>query len=323
MFVAHFIRVFLVAICISGTCSVSLAQAVDSSEAQHHAVKRALGYVANAGESWIKKRGCVSCHQIPTMVWSHQLAGKIGDDQISDKVATWTHWSTQVVNFVKPSEKPDVEVASAMSANIDTMVALLLAVPQRSKQEWREPFVKKLCEEQAADGSWKACGQLPAQRRPVDETTAVTTLWTTYALTKHGADFPRQKAIALADRIDKAVSAEWYAVRLLVAGQDDEAATQSSRKLLVSHQNEDGGWGWRVGEPSDALGTGYALYALAVDGVAVQAIASASAYLVQTQEKSGKWIVPGTKKSAKGKPTATANDWGTAWAAIALLQSGL
>ena len=313
---------FLFAIFTVWGCSVSYSHSGEPGNTEQ-TVKRALNYVADSGESWIKKRGCVSCHQIPTMVWSHQLAKETGQVQQGDELKAWTDWSTEVPNFVKPSKKPEVEIESAMSANIDTMVALLLAVPKRRKQLWRELFVEKLCKEQAKDGSWKACGQLPEQRRPVDETTATTTLWTTYVLQEHGADFQRQKAITFADQIDQPVSAEWYAARLLVALQGDAGDVALSRDLLVRRQNADGGWGWKVGEKSDALGTGYALYALAVDGVADQAIASASEFLVRTQTPSGKWLVPGTKKSAKGKPTATANDWGTAWATIALLQSGL
>lgn len=293
------------------------------------AAERGLSYLRDSGESWIRKRGCVSCHQIPSLIWSHRIAGQAGIPVPQADLRRWIDWSTRVVNFVKPEKKKDVDIGAAMTANIDTMVALLLATDSQDPDaKWRNPFLIHLRLAQADDGSWAACGQLPMQKRSEIETTATTTLWTTLALLRSDAEFDRAMAIRFADQVTEPESTEWLAVRMMVADSLDDPGMATFCKRLIDCQNEDGGWGWRLDEPSDALGTGYALYAIAtVDQKsttslrATDSIERARQYLVGSQAESGKWKVPGTKKSAGGKATATANDWGTAWAVVAMIQS--
>ena len=47
-------------------------QEVTADEAR--AVKRGLSYVKQAGLKWMDGRGCVSRHQVPTMIWIHEAA---------------------------------------------------------------------------------------------------------------------------------------------------------------------------------------------------------------------------------------------------------
>ncbi|MCO8125338.1 terpene cyclase/mutase family protein [Stieleria sp. TO1_6] len=288
------------------------------------AMSRGLGYLDAAGERWIKKRGCVSCHQVPTLIWSHQAAHQAGYEVPLDNLVRWQTWSTNVVHFVKPEQQQQVDEVATMASNIDTMAGLLLAMPaDQHSQVWRKRFADSLCSEQAVDGSWRACGQLPMQKRPENETHAVTTLWTTYALLKQNASFDCDRAVAFADTIRDAQSTEWWATRLLVARQLGHPNSESLRAELVSRQHDDGGWGFLSSDSSDALGTGYAMYALAVtaaddDRLEDDTLERAQNYLLRTQTESGRWVVPGTKRVSKGSPTATANDWGTAWALIAL-----
>ncbi len=292
-------------------------------------IPRALRYVRDAGQGWIDARGCVSCHQVPSLIWSHEAAARSGIMVPVDRLEAWKTWSTDVVNFVKPAQKSDCDRDATMKSNIDTMTAMLLAipstdgVPQTEKKKWRTEFANMLASQQADDGSWNACGQLPMQRRPALETQATTTLWATLALLVEGTSFNKDAAIEFADGAAEAQSAEWHAVRLLVAAESGDESLADFQTRLLDRQNEDGGWGWKAGEPSDALGTGYALYALAKTNSSPNRLNAARDFLHRTQSESGKWIVPGTKKSAAGKPTATANDWGTAWAVIALTQQNV
>ena len=82
----------------------------------------------------------------------------------------------------------------------------------------------------------------------------------------------------------------------------------------------DGGWAWTIGEESDALGTGIAMYALLRSGLAADSnvLRTAQRYLVSTQEENGSWAVKGTKKNKKAKVQETASYWGTTWAVLAL-----
>ncbi|MCC9602137.1 terpene cyclase/mutase family protein [Stieleria sp. JC731] len=291
--------------------------------AEDKSIQLGLRYLKQSGERWIENRECVSCHQVPSMIWAHTAAFSSGFEVSREDLAKWVEWSSQVSHFVKASQREEQDRQKTMSGNIDTMVALLLAIPAKNDDgdQWRSEFAKKLVAEQAADGSWKACGQLPMQRRPKDETQAVTTIWTSLALEIEGVSYDRNSALAFADQIESPVSSEWLAARLLLADYQNDSRKQDLQTKLLEQQNPDGGWGWALTEESDALGTGYVLYALAKVAADPDAIQRARDYLVETQKENGKWLVPGTKESAKGKTTATANDWGTAWAIVALAES--
>ncbi len=145
-------------------------------------IEKALPYLETEGVAWMEKRGCVSCHQVPFMLWSLAAAQQAGFDVDPAKLARWRSWSTDVVNFVKPEQKQDVDRDQTMAGNIDTMSALLLAVDGDSNDDWRGSFAAALAKNQQDNGSWKSCGQLPAQKRPTEETGGVTTAWTLLAL---------------------------------------------------------------------------------------------------------------------------------------------
>ena len=196
----------------------------------------AIGYLKTAGEAWKDQQGCVSCHQIPAMLWSLSAAESQGLAVSADELNGWKNWSTTVANFVKPSQQTDLNVDETLAGNIDTMAALMLAIPDQVRTSddapWREQFANKLCAEQAEDGSWKACGQLPAQRRPKQETAQATTLWVTLALLRHHTDeFDLDSAIQFADAGPEAQSTEWYAARLLVA-----AESESELASVLAHE---------------------------------------------------------------------------------------
>ncbi|QEG00302.1 hypothetical protein Mal15_43720 [Stieleria maiorica] len=315
-------------------CLLTSVVAADSPSATVDAGKpiaqdKAIDYLKREGQRWIDKQGCVSCHQIPAMLWSLHAAQSrgLGESErpgVPDQdLKRWTQWSTDAVNFVKPHQRKDVDVEKTLAGNIDTMAALMLAIPDDAETSWRDQFAAKLCSEQADDGSWKACGQLPAQKRPKLETAQATTLWVTLALLRHGSEaFDLASAIRFADSGPEAVSTEWYAVRMMVAAEQDPESTDGFRDKLLSRQRSDGGWGWITSESSDALATGLALYALAESGeTESREITHARRFLRDSQGPLGEWQVPGTKASAKGKPTPTSTYWGTAWALVGLLST--
>ena len=91
---------------------------------------------------------------------------------------------------------------------------------------------------------------------------------------------------------------------------------------LAKQQQSDGGWGWLVNDPSDALGTGMALYALLqTSSVEPAVIQRAQQFLVATQGDDGSWPVKGTKAKKRDSVQETATYWGTTWAVIALTES--
>lgn len=312
---------------------------VTRSVAVQQTVTKALPYLWSKGEGWIEKRGCVSCHQVPTMLWSLSTAQQRGFEVDSERLRKWQEWSVTPAAFVRPNEREEQDVDQTLASNIDTLNMLLLAAdsdqasapppnpsappPKPSGAMWKNQFTSALIQNQAADGSWRACGQLPAQKRPKQETTQVTVMWTLLALTRQDkSPTDRESALAMTQN-DQPLSTEYLAVRLLLSQHVKELDLATLRRDLIDRQNEDGGWGWLSAETSDALATGMAIYALRYTSPPEEiesSVAAADQFLIRTQRDDGSWNVPGTKQKTRDKPTPTSNYWGTGWAVIGLLE---
>jgi squalene-hopene/tetraprenyl-beta-curcumene cyclase len=284
-------------------------------------VERSLPFLRQEGLAWIDKRDCASCHQVPAMLWSWNLATKAGIAGGDALVREWTPWAADWRHWNQTGDKEGVDKVSA--GNVDTMNFLLLGRAVNEAGAWVAEFRERLLKNQQVDGSWKPGGQLPLGKRPARETAEVTTQWTLLALASCEEPVPeevRQKAEAYLVAAVPGVSTEWHALRLLRQPEDP-----SLRVALVKWQKPEGGWGWRVDEPGDAFGTGLAVYALARAGVAVDdpVLQRARAFLQSTQAADGSWPVPSTRARDKNKINKTATYWGTAWAVIGLLEAGM
>ena len=283
--------------------------------------RRSLPFVKEKGLAWIKDRECASCHQVPSMLWSLNSAVKAG---IHDgKEATeWTPWAADWKHWNQTGEKEGVDKVSA--ANIDTMAALLLGrdAAVSPAPAWTTEFRAQILKNQQGDGSWKAGGQLPLGKRPPREIHEVTTMWTLLALQSYaGQEVPAEMLKKADDYLAKAQpgqSTEWHVLKLLLKSSDTEL-----REALLKLQHDDGGWGWLSQEPSDAFGTGLALYALARTGLPTDHDARQKAvqFLKETQQPDGSWAVPSTRARDKNKVNKTATYWGTAWAVVGLLET--
>lgn len=241
-------------------------------------------------------------------------------------------WSVDWENWTAPKNLDTTDQSQAEAGNIDTMYQLLLGQSYTNdgiSRDKIETFRAALMVNQQQDGSWNACGQLPMQNRPLRETTEVTTMWTLLALqprSRELANWDEKLANAklLIAESQTGESSEWWAVRMLFEqqfGSKEKAAGLT--KHLLSIQNDDGGWGWLVNKPSDALGTGVALFALSHQSREANeaAVRRARQFLLETQQDDGSWTVPSTIKRAKSKAKDTSNYWGTAWAVIGLIRT--
>lgn len=283
-------------------------------------VERSLPFLREQGLAWIDKRECASCHQVPAMLWSWNLATAAGIAGGEDLVREWTPWAADWRHWNKTGDKDGVDKVSA--GNVDTMNFLLLGRAANEAGAWVAEFRAQLLKNQQADGSWKPGGQLPLGKRPARETAEVTTQWTLLALDSLEAPVAEevtQKADAYLEVAASGDSTEWHVLRLLRRPEDE-----ALREALLKQQKPEGGWGWRIDEPADAFGTGLALYALARAGgtLADPALARALAFLQATQATDGSWPVPSTRARDKNKVNPTATYWGTAWAVIGLLEAG-
>lgn len=56
------------------------------------AVARSLPYLEQEGAAWMKQRACISCHQVPAMLWSLHEARRGGVAVDAERVARWNSW---------------------------------------------------------------------------------------------------------------------------------------------------------------------------------------------------------------------------------------
>lgn len=306
-------------------CSALITCRAQAGDAVRATIEKSLPYLDTAGQEWIDKRKCISCHRISFMTWGYREASRRGFAVDGDKLQERLTWSFDT------TISPDKSKPDACNKNPDGIGQLLIghtAAPFALTAEQSEKFVAALIKVQKEDGSWKPEGQLPGQKRPIEETTQVSTMWNLIGLAQVASTEPiqksREKGIAFLSTAKPGKSTEWYAAQLVLQVQEKkEDKVAELIKELKTLQHDDGGFGWLTADPSDALGTGQALYALLVAGVKADdpAVAKAIQFLTTTQEENGSWQVKGTKANRKDKIEETATYWGTAWATIALLQT--
>jgi len=286
------------------------------------AAERAIPYIEKEGTTWIKDRKCVTCHYVAYMVWSFRDASQSGFDIDKTKLNEWTDWSLN----------------HAVGQGVEGPAQMLLARDRTDKSEQTMKLIESLRDAiikgQDNEGFWKPGGQLPAQKRPLTETTQVSTMWNILAL--NTLDPPNEQGIESRDKAlewlrktppngdTPATSSEWYAARLLIEkAMGDSQAVEEMRDRILAAQQTDGGWGWLWADKSDAFGTGVSLYALSQVGVGSThpAVQRAWKFLIETQKEDGSWIVNGTKTSAKDRPHPFSSFWGSTWALLGLSHS--
>lgn len=300
-------------------------------------IERALPFIEKQGVNWMKERKCVTCHHVTFTVWSLNTAAERGFSVNAEALTTWNEWTRDFRNIQGADNKDfkDEPAHKTFQRSPDIVSQLLLGRPALQKpgrdaeKKWVLTMRSHLIEGQQTDGSWRAGGQLPRQKRPIRETDEVTTMWTLLALNTTGR---RDDAVRAADKkgadwlkeVTVGESAEWWAVKMMWArGRGRREVARACRAKLLQGQHKDGGWGWLLSDESDAFGTGIALYALLRDGVSRdhESIQSAIGFLQKTQQEGGSWAVKGTKGVRREYVEATATYWGTCWAALGLLES--
>ncbi|MCA9060181.1 MAG: terpene cyclase/mutase family protein [Planctomycetaceae bacterium] len=285
------------------------------------AIEHSIPYIEEQGVAWIEAKDCVSCHRTGTMTWSLAAAKQQGF-KVSDQLDEWLTWSLD--SSLATNDKGKLVGSGNKEGLVQLIMTRAYVDETDSRREAFSKFAEIMTGDQQTDGSWKPGGQLPSQKRPLEETTAVTTMWITLALTDPLTAAASPDVISNAMQYIRSqpagVSTEWYAVRLLLARQlDDQKMLAETVEQLQAAQRDDGGWGWLVEEQSDALGTGLALYALLQAGSGDQnTIDRAVQFLIASQQPDGSWPVKGTKQKKRDGIEETATYWGTTWAVIAL-----
>lgn len=284
------------------------------------AVQRSIPFIESNGLQWIEEKKCVSCHQVNSMAWSLSAAERHGFE-VNERIDAWIDWTA------KASLKKNDQGNLVGLGNKEGVAQIIYGLNQSAYPlEEKRQLAALLLKDQQEDGSWKAGGQLPTQKRSKRETDIVSTMWITLALIPYSeeAGFSQaiQRSTELIHNAKAGRSVEWYSVRLLVAlSQNDRTAMEKWSSELLTLQNDDGGWGWLLEDPSDALGTGMAIYALSSIGKNpnTPTLQRGQNYLLKTQQANGSWNVKGTKFKKKDRVEETSIYWGTTWASLALI----
>lgn len=317
--------------CLVISCLLLAAGDAPTDETVRATIERSLPFVQAEGQEWIDEKKCVTCHQVPFMVWSLNAAADRGIMLDEQKRADCSSWA---LDWQHLATKEDLEKGEeqTLARHNDPVAQLLLGRSMKERDGsavWVKLFAERLAAGQQEDGSWKAGGQLPGQKRPERETHEVTTMWSLVALRSYGPQDESlrerfAKARSWLGSETKGQSTEWWVVKLLLErGSGNVTEADRCREVLLNQQRDDGGWGWLTAAESDAFGTGLAIYALARDGLSPDhpAIGRARQFLVETQQQAGSWPVKGTKKAKAKQIEATATYWGTCWAVIGLAET--
>ncbi|MCB1229367.1 MAG: hypothetical protein KDN19_03825 [Verrucomicrobiae bacterium] len=303
---------------VSISIVISLTEAANGSESGsdiQDAVERALPYLEEEGTWWIEEKACVSCHHSTFFVWAKDLALKQGYSVEKGALEQQRNWVVE--SFLTPIEpdpkQPDNQPKPGEvqgDRNVEGVSQLLVsASADQLRESTKERLLKIVADNRNDDGNWAPGGQLPRQKRPRDETQAVSNQWAISALGVKPID----------DSYSAAKTTEWFAMNAYL--RKDAA----SLNQLLARQNPDGGWSWIDGEGSDPEATGQALFALGrsrvKDDRMSEVISRARDFLIQGQAEDGHWETKSTKDRTKS--TRVSDFWGSAWAVIGLLEAGI
>lgn len=322
---------------------VSDSEVIDS-------IERSLPYLERGGLTWMDERGCVSCHHVPFMIWSHNDARTRGIRVDGSKVDAWTNRAF-VSMLAQREEGGGADTMSQMLLGRDRASSWRAKPPRHFKtSDPYDALFEMLLDRQRDDGSWPPEGQLTtppelstgwallalasrdqkagdpgAELDPDDDLAAPLT----GLLASIEARLPasRERGLAYLDRVDPHATNEGLVLRTAVANLFGNKHGDELRTRLLSRQNPDGGWSNLFGQPrSDAYATGQTLYGLSIAGMRPDhpALIRARNFLLRTQRQDGSWHVS-AERVREGKNRESLDEifsyWGTGWAAIGLLRT--
>ena len=309
-------------------------QPVVRREKMTEAIIRALPHIEERGQWWIDKKGCMSCHRVSFMAWSHVEAKSAGITVDTNKLNRWIDWCHD--DLFQPIAKENQKHPGEKKINRNLsggaqMLAALAGWEASPLQKEKIPLILAAMREgQQNSGQWNPAGQLPSQKRSLVETTHVITLWNSLAIQtlvqfgsveRNTVEPMLESAAKFLREYEGGESSEWMALKaLFLKRSGNQKGFLKMIAQLSAEQNEDGGFGWISGAESDVLATSQIVFLMQEIGSAEfeKLVTQAVDFLLKSQQPDGSWKVQGTKKKAKERHTETASYWGSAWAVISL-----
>jgi ankyrin repeat protein len=298
------------------------------------AVERVLPLLQQTDVTFMKKSGCVSCHN-NTLTAMTVAAARGRGIRVDEETAR--RQAEAMVTFLDGWRERALQ-GIGIPGDADTIgyILLGLAAEKQPGSDATESMARYLRRQQRPNGQWR----IAAHRPPIESSDIQVTATALRSLQVYA---PKQDR-ALFDKNIRAATAwlestaprttEDRAFQLLGLGwaRAGKPAIQRAAQALVSEQRADGGWAQLPSMSSDAYATGQALVALEESGaltISDPAYKRGVDYLLKTQLADGSWFVktralPIQQHFDSGFPhgkdqfiSAAASNW----AAIALARS--
>jgi ankyrin repeat protein len=260
------------------------------------AVERALPLLQKTHVTFLKKSGCVSCHNNSLASLTFQVASQQGyrvdtavQKEQAGKIGAYLEtWRDRVIQGI------------GIPGDSDTMSYILLGQAADGyagdlATDAQAHFIRRA---QGADGRWRILGNRPPIESSDIQVTALSLrALQTYAPRVWRAEFDKSIAAAAAwlrtetprlteDRAFQLLGLHW--------AKTPNNVIQQAGRALVAEQRADGGWAQLPSMTSDAYATGQALFAL-VQSSAITAADPAYRrgvdFLLKTQLADGSWYV--------------------------------
>ena len=260
------------------------------------AVERTLPLVQTNDVTFLKKAGCVSCHN-NTLTAVTVAAARGAGIRVDESIAKQ---QLNTIGAYIDSWRERALQGIAIPGDADTVSYILLglAAERFPSDAATDAMAFILKRQQVPDGHWR----ILASRPPIESSDVEVTALSMRALQNYA---PKEQHEEYRAAIDRAAtwlrntvphSTEEHAMRLLGLAWSgaDKTTIDTAARGLIALQRGDGGWSQTPSLSSDAYATGEALVALAQSGIVAvtsPAYRRGVDFLLKTQYADGSWFV--------------------------------
>ncbi len=260
------------------------------------ALERTLPLVQRNDETFLRKAGCVSCHNntlTAETVGAARSKGLAVDEQIASKQRQ------TIVTYIDTWRERALQ-GNGIPGDADTVSYILLGLnaehhPADAATDALAHFLRR---QQAPDGHWRVLAHRPPiESSDVEVTAASMRAVQLYAPKANRADYDatvRRAAAWLAKVAPQSTEERAFQLLGLAWSAASKELIQKAGRALVAEQRADGGWSQIPLLSSDAYATGQALVALAESGALSPSDAAYKRgvqFLLNTQFADGSWFV--------------------------------
>ena len=260
------------------------------------AVARSLPLIQRNDVTFLKKAGCVSCHNNSLVAMTVSVARAKGfavDDDIARSQLRG------IASYLDGWRERALEGAG-IAGDADTVSYLLLGLGAEHypADDTTAAMARFLFRQQTPEGQWRIVAHRPPIESSDIEVTAVSMrALQLYAPARRRAVYDaaiQRAADWLAAAHPRTIEDRAFQLLGLTWSQAERAATTRAARALLAEQRPDGGWAQLPTLSSDAYATGQAMVALAESGVVTAADARYKRgvrFLLDTQLADGSWFV--------------------------------